>query len=68
MADKLTRRQMTAVIVGAVPPFVPLAAQAQEEKATDPLAAAREQIRESIQELEEFDLPMSAEPAFLFKP
>ena len=67
MADKLTRRQMTAVIVGAVPPFVPLAVQAQEGTTTDPLAAAREQIQEALQEMEEFDLPMSAEPAFLFK-
>lgn len=33
----------------------------------DPVAAAREQNRRSAEDLARFDLPMSAEPAFIFR-
>ena len=50
---------------------VPLAAgmaRAQEGDEADPLESARKQIERSIARMEEFDLPMSAEPAFVFRP
>ena len=68
MADKLTRRQMAAAIAGAVSAAIPATAQTAPVEAGDPLAAARKKIRESVAKMEEVDLPMSAEPAFIFKP
>jgi len=68
MTDKLTRRQMAVALAGAAPAATSAAVPAQSAPQQDPLAAAREQIGESIASMEEFDLPMSAEPAFVFKP
>jgi len=34
----------------------------------DPVAAAREENRRSAEALAKFEIPMSAEPAFIFKP
>jgi hypothetical protein len=34
----------------------------------EPLETARKRLSESIRRLEEFELPMAVEPAFIFKP
>jgi len=59
---------MAAAIAGAASAAIPATAQTASANAGDPLAAARNQIRESVAKMEEVDLPMSAEPAFIFKP
>jgi len=62
---KLTRRELAAVALGTA------AAPAQEKPQAPPedeLSAARKQVESNAAALAKFDLPMSTEPAFLFKP
>ncbi len=66
MATTLTRRELAAALAGAG--LVPAMAQSQDGAAGEPLEAARQQIRESVGKLEEFDLPTSTAPAFVFEP
>jgi hypothetical protein len=65
---RLTRRQMVAAVAGAAPVLAPVAGRAQDASGGDKLESAREQVRKSIGEMEAFELPMTAEPAFIFKP
>lgn len=65
MKRKFTRREMAAGLMAAAPVF---ATAAPDNAGKDPLAAAREQVHDTAKELAKFDLPMSAEPAFVFKP
>ena len=65
---RLTRRQMAAAIAGTAPVLAPVAGRARETPGGDKLASAREQVHKSIRELEGFELPMTAQPAFIFKP
>lgn len=63
---QLSRRDLAGVVVGSAaalaqqPPPIPR--NAEEE-----LAAVREQMRRTSELLHKFKLPMSTEPAFLFK-
>ena len=66
MNTKLSRRRMATLLGSA--PLLSGTSTAQQAETPDPLAAAREQIERSLAKMEEFDLPMSAEPAFVFKP
>lgn len=59
---------MVAAIAGTAPVLVPTAGRAQEAPGGDKLESARQQVRKAIQEMEEFELPMATEPAFIFKP
>jgi hypothetical protein len=65
MPEKLTRRALAATIAGAAAAAAALPAQQPEN---DALAAAREAVRKTAATLDAFDLPLTAEPAFLFKP
>ena len=67
MRQNLTRRNFAAALLVAIPTLATATPQS-EEAAADPLAAARKQLRRSVEEMEAFDLPMPAEPAFIFKP
>lgn len=66
MRTDLTRRDLAACL-----PAV-LAAQAfagqRAPGEAEPLETARKRLSESIRRLEEFELPMAVEPAFIFKP
>lgn len=63
MIKDISRRKAAAVLLG-----VPVAAQAQAASEKDPLAEAREQVGKTIAKLDEVDLPMATEPAFVFRP
>jgi len=64
----LTRRELAAalaapgILLAQAPPSAPAAS------GNDELNAARAQNRENAAELDAFPLPMSAEPATVFKP
>lgn len=63
----MTRRELAAVL-GSVTSIASV--RAQEPPASqpeDPNAAAKEQLGKNSETLSKFDLPMSTEPAFLFK-
>ena len=62
MNKDVTRREMAVVLLGSAP------ANAEEKTQEAPLAAVREQVRKSPKKLDDFDLPMATEPAFIFKP
>jgi hypothetical protein len=72
---KMTRRELVGAIAGSaaialvvVPEIAAQApATAPTEAKPDYLAASRESHRENSQVLRTFDLPMSTEPAFVFK-
>jgi hypothetical protein len=59
---------MVVAIAGTAPVLAPVAGRAQEVSGDEKLESARKEVRESIRELEAFELPMTAEPAFIFKP
>ena len=61
MKAKITRRQLAALVV-TVP------ALAQNAPPADELNAAVEQRRRDAGDLAKCQVPMSAEPAFVFKP
>ncbi|MCD6360839.1 MAG: hypothetical protein J7M38_08225 [Armatimonadetes bacterium] len=68
MKQDLTRREVAAALLAAAPALaVDNSLQAPAAQG-DPLAAARKQLRRSLEKMEEFDLPMPVEPAFIFKP
>ncbi len=63
----MTRRDLAAVL-GSVAGIASVRAQAPPASAPEDLnAAAKEQLRKNSETLSKFDLPMSTEPAFLFK-
>ncbi len=68
---KITRRQLAATALGPAAGFSAARSLAQAPAdATQPEdlnAAAREQLRKTAETLAKFDLPISAEPAFVFK-
>lgn len=68
---KLTRRKLTVAL--AAIPAAAASAQAQADatrRATveEDLTAARENIRNNVEQMKRFKLPMATEPAFQFKP
>ncbi len=63
----MTRRELAAVL-GTVTSIASVRAQEQPPGQPEDLnAAAREQLRKNSETLSTFDLPISTEPAFLFK-
>ncbi len=66
MNKKMTRRDLAAV-VGSLSAIAAARAQEPAGKPEDLNAAAQEQLRKNSETLSKFDLPMSTEPAFLFK-
>jgi hypothetical protein len=60
---KLTRRQLAGALAGAVP----VLAQASEENPPELLKQALKEQQENIQALDRVNLPMSAEPASIFR-
>lgn len=63
----MTRRELAAVL-GSVTSIATVRAQeASASQPEDPNVAAKEQLRKNSETLSKFDLPMSTEPAFLFK-
>ncbi len=66
MKTDFTRREVAARLPAM------LAAQAfagqRAPGEAEPLETARKRLSESIRRLEEFELPMAVEPAFIFKP
>ena len=68
---KITRRAMAAVLasVGAQAQTTAHPAPAVEPTAPDAdLQSAKEQVRANVTALSQFEVPMSTEPAFQFKP
>jgi hypothetical protein len=67
VSEKITRRDLAAVLGSAAGIA---SARAQEAPASQPKdlnTAAKEQLRKDSEALSKFDLPMSTEPAFQFK-
>jgi len=66
MKTLLTRRELAACLpaISAAPVSAAERAPADAEL----LESARSRLREAIGKLGEFNLPMAAEPAFIFKP
>ncbi|MBI1787678.1 MAG: hypothetical protein HYR60_09040 [Acidobacteria bacterium] len=58
----MTRRKLALAAMGSG-----AAALAQPAQPEDDLAAARKQAQSNADALAKFELPMSAEPAFVFK-
>ena len=70
---KLSRRGILALAVAS--PVTSMVSAQNPPPATpppdakpDPAAAAREENRHSAETLAKFDIPMSTEPAFVFRP
>ena len=68
---KITRRQLAATALGPAAGFSAARSLAQApagaKQPEDLNAAAREQLRKTAETLAKFDLPISTEPAFVFK-
>jgi hypothetical protein len=54
--------------IASSPALAPAAGRAQQATGGGQLESAREEVRKAILEMEEFDLPMTATPAFTFTP
>ena len=66
---KLSRRSMLALAgTGVALAQPPATAPAPPEGKPDPLTTAREENRQSAEKLSKFEIPMSTEPAFVFRP
>ena len=66
---KLSRRGMLALAgASAFGTAVAQTATPQPEAKPDPLTAAREENRQAAERLAGFRIPMSTEPAFVFRP
>jgi hypothetical protein len=65
----MTRRQWTAVLAAA-PALAQTPPPAGEKPATPPddLKTAVEQMQRNSEQLRRFEIPLSAEPSFAFKP
>ena len=68
MSRDITRREMAVALVASAPALAQVAADPEEKARKDPFEAAREQVRRSVKKLDDYDLPMATEPAFVFKP
>lgn len=67
MSQRMTRRHLTAAL-GSAAAIAAVRAQAPSTSQPEDLnASAQEQIRKYRQVLAKVDLPVSTEPAFLFK-
>lgn len=64
MSSSITRRQLAAALAGALP----AAAQAPATAVATELEKAVAQIHSNSKTLSEQTVPMSIEPAFVFKP
>jgi hypothetical protein len=66
MSTKLTRRELAAGLLSATP----LLAQAPPAPvpAADDATVARDQLKNNIELIRKFDLPVATEPSFIFKP
>jgi hypothetical protein len=65
---KITRRELTAVLGASVAAPAQVATPGPGETAGEIQAQAGAELRQSAEQLEKFKLPMTAEPAFIFKP
>jgi len=64
MSTKFTRRRLAGLLSAA-----PLLAQAPPQtSAPDDTTAARDLIKNNIDVIRKFDLPVATEPGFIFKP
>lgn len=65
MSTKITRRHLAGVLSAA-----PLLAQAPPAAtpAADDATIARNLIKNNIEQIRKFDLPVATEPSFVFKP
>jgi hypothetical protein len=64
MSPDTSRREFAVAVLSAPSAF----AVEPENQEKNPLEAARQGVRAAARELEKLDLPMTTEPAFLFKP
>jgi hypothetical protein len=64
MSTKFTRRSLAGLVVAA-----PLAAQAQAPAApAGDAEIARDLLKNNLEQIRKFDLPVATEPSFIFKP
>lgn len=68
MSKDITRREMAVALVASAPALAQVSAGTEEKAQKDPLEAAHAQVRRSVKKLDDYDLPMATEPAFVFKP
>lgn len=69
MAIELTRRELAAVIAApALLAQTPAATAPLPQNAGEELQAARDQNRQTLDQLAKFPLPMDTEPATIFRP
>ena len=67
MKTDVTRREL-AVWLAPAALSGPGLSQERKEAQADPLETARKRVREIAAKLDEFDLPATTEPAFVFRP
>jgi hypothetical protein len=67
---KLSRRELLALAGASASQAIAQTPgpPASAPTAPDPVAAAREENRKSADELTKFEIPMSTEPSFIFRP
>ena len=65
---KITRREWAAAIGASVAAPAQVTTRGADQTADQIQIQARAEVRESAERLEKFKLPMTAEPAFIFKP
>jgi hypothetical protein len=65
MRTKFSRRQLAVSLVAAAPA---LAQNPAPATLTDPLAKAREVLQKNGEILSKFEIPLSTQPSFIFKP
>jgi len=65
---KITRREWAAAIGASATATAQVTTLGADQTADEILTQARAEVRQSAERLEKFKLPMTAEPAFIFKP
>ncbi len=65
---KITRREWAAAIGASVAAPAQVTTPGPDQTSDEIQAEARAEVRQSAERLEKFKLPVTAEPAFIFKP
>jgi hypothetical protein len=65
MSTKLSRRQLAASLAAALPVMAQNVAPAPP---SDLVAKARDALQKNGERLSQFEIPIAAEPSFIFKP
>jgi hypothetical protein len=66
MNTRLTRRELAGAVLGAA--AAPALSAAQAEAPRDEMAIARAGLRNNLDALKKFEVPITLEPSFTFRP